>query len=144
MIKRISASAGNDIDNLAKSTQTAKTSNGRGSDSESLVDEVVRSAQHRTHEALAELARAVDELRHGAASLLGERRTSQEMSAMARRGLEAMRDSSRDLRNRAERVSHQTESYIQDRPMKSVLIAAATGAALMALVAMLAPVRRRR
>ena len=141
MTNRISASASNDIDNPPK---TAESSSGRDTGNELSVDEVVKSAQRLTHEALADLARAVDELRHGAAPLLGQRSTTQDISAMARRGLDALRDTSLDLRHRAERVSHQTESYIQDRPMKSVLIAAATGAALMALVAMLAPVRRRR
>ena len=144
MPKRISASSSNDIDNLAKTAQTAKASNGTDTGNESSVDEVVSSAQRLTHEALANLARAVDELRYGAASLLGKGRTAQDMSAMARRGLDALRDTSHDLRQRAERVSHQTESYIQDRPMKSVLIAAAAGAALTALVAMLAASRRRR
>ena len=39
-------------------------------------------------------------------------------------------------RDRAAKVSDNTVGYIKDEPMKSMLIAAATGAALMALVSL--------
>ena len=41
------------------------------------------------------------------------------------------------LRDRAHRASDGTVNYIKDEPVKAVLIAAATGAALMALVALI-------
>ena len=41
------------------------------------------------------------------------------------------------LRDQAVRASDKTVGYIKDEPMKAMLIAAAAGAALMALVALL-------
>ena len=50
--------------------------------------------------------------------------------------LDSVRDSSRQLRNKAQHASDSTVRYIRDDPVKAVLIAAATGAALMALVSL--------
>jgi len=54
--------------------------------------------------------------------------------------LDSVRDTSRQLRDKAQHASDSTVRYIRDDPVKSVLIAAATGAALMALISL---VRRR-
>lgn len=59
-------------------------------------------------------------------------------SALAQRGLDAVRERSQDLRSSALRASDRTVEYIQAEPVKAVLIAAAAGAALMALVGLLA------
>lgn len=58
--------------------------------------------------------------------------------AMAERGLGALREGSNDLRNAAMRTSDRTVEYIQSDPVKSVLMAAAAGAVMMALVGLLA------
>jgi ElaB/YqjD/DUF883 family membrane-anchored ribosome-binding protein len=50
--------------------------------------------------------------------------------------LDSVRDSSRQLRDRAQHASDSTVRYIKDDPVKAMLIAAATGAALMALVSL--------
>lgn len=52
-------------------------------------------------------------------------------------GVERVREASHQVRNSAARVSECTTNYIRQDPVKSVLIAAATGAALMALVSLL-------
>jgi ElaB/YqjD/DUF883 family membrane-anchored ribosome-binding protein len=62
--------------------------------------------------------------------------------SLARRGIEGARDSSQQLRERAARATDSTVSYIKDEPVKSMLIAAATGAALMALIGLLNRTRR--
>jgi ElaB/YqjD/DUF883 family membrane-anchored ribosome-binding protein len=49
-----------------------------------------------------------------------------------------MRESSTQIKERALRASDATVMYIKDEPVKSMLIAAAAGAALMALVTLLA------
>jgi ElaB/YqjD/DUF883 family membrane-anchored ribosome-binding protein len=54
-----------------------------------------------------------------------------------------IRDVSQNLQDRALRVSDNTVGYIRDEPVKSVLIAAATGAALVALVGLLSRSRAR-
>lgn len=51
--------------------------------------------------------------------------------------LDSVRDSSRQLRNKAQAASDSTVRYIRDDPVKAMLIAAATGAALMALVSLM-------
>jgi ElaB/YqjD/DUF883 family membrane-anchored ribosome-binding protein len=49
-------------------------------------------------------------------------------------GLGRVRESAQQVRERATHASQTTFNYIRHDPVKSVLIAAATGAALMALV----------
>ena len=73
----------------------------------------------------------VEDLRNQAA------RVSSQAEAAARRGMEAVRDGSQQLRERAQRATDQTVAYVKDEPIKSMLIAAATGAVLMALVSLM-------
>ena len=80
-------------------------------------DTVARSAQHTVDNAL--------------------NRISAQAEAAARRGLAAGRDSSRQLRDKAMRASDSTIAYVKDEPVKSVLIAVATGALLMGFVSLL-------
>jgi ElaB/YqjD/DUF883 family membrane-anchored ribosome-binding protein len=55
-------------------------------------------------------------------------------STMAHNGVAKFMDSSQQLRESAQRAGQSTLATIREEPVKSVLIAAATGAALMALV----------
>lgn len=55
----------------------------------------------------------------------------------AQRGVAAVRGSSQHLVDRAHQASDSTVAYIQGEPVKSMLIAAAAGATLMALVGLL-------
>lgn len=57
--------------------------------------------------------------------------------ALVQRGLGAMRQGSRQLRHTAQRTSVGAASYIRHEPLKAVLIAAASGAALMAVINLL-------
>lgn len=91
----------------------------------------IQSTQRVANEALDSLAGSVQDLRHQA-------------SALAHRGADSVRDTSRQLRDQALRASDNTLNYIKDEPIKSVLIAAATGAALMALISLMASSRDRR
>ena len=73
--------------------------------------------------------------------LLG--RAAEQASVLAQRSLDAVRQSKEQLREKALRASDGTVAYIKDEPVKAMLIAAATGAALMALVGLLSrPYRR--
>ncbi len=54
------------------------------------------------------------------------------------RGIEAVRESSKQWLSRAQHASDSTTDFIKQEPVKAVLIAAATGAALMGLIALLA------
>lgn len=53
---------------------------------------------------------------------------------MAHRVVESMRDTSHKIHDRATHTSASLTRYVQREPVKSVLIAAAMGAAVMALV----------
>lgn len=81
------------------------------------------------------------EVRHEAAALLDQ--AGQQAGALAQRGARALRDTSLGLRDSALRASDSTALYIKDEPLKAMLIAAATGAALMALVGLLTRSRDR-
>ncbi len=104
----------------------------------SMVDKVadnasgaIRSTQAVTNAALDRLADKVDSAREQVAPVID--RLSEEAAAVARRGMDSIRDNSADLRERAAQVSDAAVAHVKDEPLKAVLIAAATGAALMAL-----------
>jgi ElaB/YqjD/DUF883 family membrane-anchored ribosome-binding protein len=69
-------------------------------------------------------------------------RAVDQVSALAHQGVSSVRDGSQVLRSKALHASDSTVSYIREEPVKSVLIAAATGAALMAVLALLGRSRR--
>jgi ElaB/YqjD/DUF883 family membrane-anchored ribosome-binding protein len=64
-------------------------------------------------------------------------RVAAKAEELARRSADVVRDRSADIKDRAVRASDMTIGYIKDEPVKAILIAAATGAALMALLTLL-------
>jgi hypothetical protein len=72
---------------------------------------------------------------HQIASLL--ERAAEEVNTLTQRGLHAAQDGALQLREKATHSGEVTVRYIQSDPVKAVLIAAATGAALMALVGLM-------
>ncbi len=64
------------------------------------------------------------------------RQLASESDALMHRGLDKVRDASGQLRDKSLHARDNASSYIQHEPMKSVLMAAAVGAGLMALVAL--------
>ena len=64
-------------------------------------------------------------------------RATDSAGALAQRGIDAVRETSEHLRDEAWRVSDNTVRRVRNEPVKSMLIAAAAGAALMALVGLL-------
>ena len=100
----------------------------------------IRSTQNVANEAFDRLSDKVEDARSHAAPLLNRLTTQAEMAA--RRSADAVRDTSAQLRERAARASDTTVGYIREEPVKSMLIAAATGAALMALIGLLSRSRR--
>ncbi len=101
-------------------------------------ENAIQSTQHLANSALDGLSNSVHDLRDQA------NKTTEQATAMMHRGVDAVRDTSLQLRDRAQRASDGTVSYIQHEPVKAVLIAAATGAALMALVSLMTGQRDRR
>jgi ElaB/YqjD/DUF883 family membrane-anchored ribosome-binding protein len=98
-------------------------------------DLAIKSTQRATTDALDALANSVKDLRNQVAPLLS--RGSEQIGALTQRSVNAVRDGTQHARDTALRASDSTVGYIRDEPVKAMLIAAATGAALMALVGLL-------
>jgi ElaB/YqjD/DUF883 family membrane-anchored ribosome-binding protein len=98
-------------------------------------DDAIKATQRVANGALDSLAGTVQDMRQQATPLLN--RATEQASVLAQRGVDAVRDSSQQLRDKALRASDSTVNYIKDEPVKAMLIAAATGAALMALVGLM-------
>ena len=100
----------------------------------------LQDAQHRAHAVIED---AVD----GLASAYGEAqpllaRVGRRARGYAYEGMDTMRHAGSDLRDRGMKAVDSTRGYIKDEPFKSLLIAAAVGATVIALVE-LVRVRRR-
>ncbi len=98
-------------------------------------ESAIRSTQRVANDALDNLSSGVEGVRAKAMPTIS--RVAGEAEQLARRGIDAVRDSSAQLRDQAVRVQDKTVGYIKEEPVKAMLIAAAAGAALMALVALL-------
>ncbi|MBC8057043.1 MAG: hypothetical protein H7Y61_10740 [Rhizobiales bacterium] len=92
----------------------------------------LRSTQNVANAAFDRLNDKVDSARDQAVPLIN--RLSSQAEAAARRGADAVKETSAQLREKALHAQDTTVGYIKDEPIKAMLIAAATGAALMALV----------
>ena len=106
-----------------------------GDDAANAAQGAIRSTQRSTDQALDKMSSKVDDLRSQAAPMLNK--VTSQAEAAARRGMEAVRDTSQQLRERAVQAQDMTVAYVKDEPIKSMLIAAATGAVLMGLISML-------
>lgn len=104
-------------------------------------DQAIRATQQAANGAVDSVGNALQDLRQQTAPVL--ERASEQVSAMAHRGLESVRETTHQLRVKAEHASDSTVGYIRQEPVKAVLIAAATGAALMALISLVARSRDR-
>jgi ElaB/YqjD/DUF883 family membrane-anchored ribosome-binding protein len=104
-------------------------------------DQAIKSAQQVANEALESLTGAMQDLRHQATPMM--ERASDSVGAFAKRGVDSVRETSHQLRIKAEHASDNTVNYVRHEPVKSVLIAAATGAALMALISLVSHSRSR-
>ncbi|MFL6698703.1 MAG: hypothetical protein ACJ8GJ_16180 [Vitreoscilla sp.] len=82
---------------------------------------------------------AINSAVDGLASAYGETkpllsRASQRAREMAHDGYDAARERAAVLRDRSQQAVESTRGYVQDEPIKSLLVAAAVGAAVIALV----------
>lgn len=94
-------------------------------------DDAIRSSQRFANHTLDQIASSVETMRAEATPVLN--RIATDADKLARRSAKAVRQSSEHLRGRATRARVTMLGYVKDEPVKAVLIAAATGAALMAL-----------
>jgi ElaB/YqjD/DUF883 family membrane-anchored ribosome-binding protein len=104
-------------------------------------DRAIKSTQRVANEALDSLSSGVHDVRDQAAPVL--ERGKEKLTELAHRSVDAVRDTSHQLREKAVHASDTTVGYIREEPVKAMLIAAATGAALMALIGLLSRARDR-
>jgi ElaB/YqjD/DUF883 family membrane-anchored ribosome-binding protein len=95
-------------------------------------DQAIRTTQRVANKTLDQLADTVEDVRIQADTALN--RLSGDAEQLMRRGVDVVRDRSQQLREQAVRATDSTVAYVKDEPIKSLLIAAAVGAALMALI----------
>jgi ElaB/YqjD/DUF883 family membrane-anchored ribosome-binding protein len=97
-------------------------------------DQAIKSTQRVANEALDSLSESVNSASQRVSPMIN--RATEQATAFAQRSLEAVRNGSQQVRDKAMHASDASASYIRNDPIKSVLIAAAAGAALMALVSL--------
>jgi ElaB/YqjD/DUF883 family membrane-anchored ribosome-binding protein len=104
-------------------------------------DKAIKATQRVANDALDTLAGSVEDMRQQAAPLLN--RATRQASALAQQGMDTVRDTSQQLGEQAARTREITVNYVREEPVKAMLIAAATGAALMALLSLIRRARDR-
>lgn len=95
-------------------------------------EELVAATRDTTNEALDQLEEGAEALQDKAPGQV--RRFAAHVNDLAHRGLDHARDVGDRISLEAHRAGDRTVTYIRDEPVKSVLIAAAAGAALATLV----------
>lgn len=106
------------------------------------VDHAIRSTQRAANGAMDSVAQAAQEIREDAVTPLLNR-AADRAGALANRSVYAVREGSRQARARARQASASTVAYVRDEPVKSMLLAAASGAALLAVINLLTRSRNR-
>ncbi len=99
-------------------------------------DNAIDRTRRLANDALDSASETVDEVRDKAEPTV--RRLATQAETLARRGMDAVRDSSQQLREQATEMTDRTTRYVKDEPLKAVLMAAAAGAVLMAVLTVVA------
>jgi ElaB/YqjD/DUF883 family membrane-anchored ribosome-binding protein len=121
-----------------QTTQTPSTSTTPGSVGQFAdraarkAEQALDSTQQVANSTLDSLKETVASARETAPAALS--RAAEQVQELTRRGIERARDMSTDVRDKAQRAGDRTVGYIQDEPLKAVLIAAAAGAAVALLI----------
>lgn len=99
-------------------------------------DQAIGSARKAADGALDTLQEKASHLAAVAPGTLS--RVAAQIDEMTRRGMDRARSATETARDQAARAGDRTAGYIRDEPLKSVLIAAAAGAGIAALIGLLA------
>ncbi len=104
-------------------------------------DRAIEATQSVANEALDNLSDVVGDVRRYAAPL--SHRVTEQAAAIVQGSMDGVREASKQVRDRAQHATDSTVGYIKDEPVKAMLIAAATGAALMGLISLMSHSRQR-
>lgn len=102
-------------------------------------DNALNSTRRAAHGMVDDLGDRLRDLRDAADPAID--RTADQAADLARRGADALRERSRSIADGARASTDTLRHYVQDEPVKSVLMAAAAGAMLVTLARLLAPRR---
>lgn len=94
----------------------------------------MRSMQRATQQGLNRMADEWDDVHAQTSDAL--KQLNRDAESLKHRGMDVVRDGSHQLREKSVHMRDATTTYIQHEPVKSMLMAAAVGAALMGLVAL--------
>jgi ElaB/YqjD/DUF883 family membrane-anchored ribosome-binding protein len=94
-------------------------------------DAAIHATQRVTNEALDGLSHTIDTARQQVVPMIHN--VENKTAALVQHGVDSVKNTSRQIRDGANNASDRTVAYIREEPVKSVLIAAATGAAVVAL-----------
>ncbi len=97
--------------------------------------QAIQTTQHAADQALDAVDDTVHTLHVQASRSLDK--AAQGANAIAQQSAQSVQDATRRLRDTAMQVTDGTTRYVQNEPVKSVLMAAAAGAVLMALFSLL-------
>ncbi|MFT3818257.1 MAG: hypothetical protein QM750_11595 [Rubrivivax sp.] len=88
------------------------------------------------------LESGIDKLREAAPSVLS--RAAAQVEDLTRRGMDRARDASTQVKDQMVKAGDRSVDYVRDEPVKSMLMAAAAGAALVTLIGWLSRSRGER
>lgn len=103
-------------------------------------EHAIQATQHAANGALDSLSGTVQGFRNQAGPLLAN--VTSQASELLQSGKDVVRRASHQVTDTAQHARDGAVSYVKEEPVKALLIAAATGAALMALVSMMSHSRR--
>jgi ElaB/YqjD/DUF883 family membrane-anchored ribosome-binding protein len=98
-------------------------------------EDVADSVAAKAHDALIAMSDKVEEAGRAAPSVFS--RAAAQVDELTRQGLLRAQEARSQIKDQVQRAGDASRGYIRDEPVKSVLIAAATGAAVAALVSLL-------
>ena len=98
-------------------------------------DRAIDATKRATSGALSSMQDSVDSLRTAVPGAIG--RAVAQVDDLTRRGMEKARETTAEVRSQVTHASDRTVDYIRDEPVKSVLIAAAAGASIAALIGLM-------
>jgi ElaB/YqjD/DUF883 family membrane-anchored ribosome-binding protein len=114
----------------------------RGADAKSIVDtaaqtaeQAIRSSQRAANQAVDRYSESIDAVRARTGAALDGIAAS--AGQLTHRGMEVVREGSHRLRTSSRQAADSTLGYIRDEPVKSMLLAAAAGATLLALLSLI-------
>jgi ElaB/YqjD/DUF883 family membrane-anchored ribosome-binding protein len=102
----------------------------------------IESTRELVNNGLDTLESGIDKLREAAPTMLS--RAAAQVEDLTRRSMERARETSAQVKDQVAKAGDRSVDYIRDEPVKSVLMAAAAGAAMVALIGWLSRSRSER